>query len=75
MLTSLFKGFMGSEEIVYKHKQEVGIYRFCTAWIILCLRLATPRRLCLGQRRLVRAGHVQSSPSRPCHTQSCSTLP
>jgi hypothetical protein len=24
MLTGLFKGFMGSEDIVYKHKQEVG---------------------------------------------------
>jgi hypothetical protein len=24
LLTSLFKGFIGSERIVYKHKQEVG---------------------------------------------------
>jgi hypothetical protein len=29
LLTSLLKSFIGSEEIVYKQKQEVGMSGFC----------------------------------------------
>jgi hypothetical protein len=47
LLTSLFKGFIGSEEIVYKHKQEVGMYGFFMAWIlcVAIMHLATDVRV------------------------------
>ena len=40
LLTSLFKGFIGSEEIVYKHKQEVGrfLHGLGTVYVVSIMR-------------------------------------